>query len=127
MRVSQKTDNLAVPLQGSRIVPVDLDFTATGSNGLPIAFDLAQEEERGALDMVQSVFIDNSLNAQSIRLTLAGVGGAGHTIGLPANFQGYFPLPVEGIARFTASTTGLIIIPMIFYNVALPYFVWKAQ
>jgi hypothetical protein len=127
-RPTQRVNNLAMPANGARIVPVDLDFTAaTGSNGAAINFDLVQELEKAELDFIQSVFIDNRVNAQPFILTLQGVGGFGYTIGVAPNSQGVFPLPVEGMAKFAALTVGLFVVPLIFWNIALPYAVWKCQ
>jgi hypothetical protein len=125
----QTVANLKVPASGSRIIPVDLDFSTNGPNpaapGTAIAFDLVQEIQRTDFDFVQSVFIDNSINAETFTLTTQGVGGFGNIISVEPFSQGHFPLYVEGEPRFVGLTTQQSVVPLIFLNIALPYMVWQ--
>lgn len=127
MRPTQKTANLAQPDQGARILPIDLDFTtATGIINTQ-DFDLVQEKEGGRIDIVQTVFIDNSLNCTPFFLTVKGVGAFGRVVQAAPFTQGYYELPIEDVPRFTAATAQRGKVPITFYNVALPYVVWPCD
>lgn len=129
MRSSLRIPNLSEPcLQGARELPIDfqltVDQTATGI--FAIAGDLVQELESGALDFVQSIYIDNSRNPEQFRFNIAGVGNSGQTITAAPFSQGYYAVtPEYGSGfRFVATINSTALVPCILYNVPLPYFSW---
>jgi hypothetical protein len=113
--------NMRNPVQQSQSLPCPLDFTnAAALNG-----DLQGAFQTGVFDFVQSVFIDNSQNAASFSLVFPGAGPLGQTITAQPYSQGYYPCsPSVGDGRFVAITSQGQIVPVIFYNVAMPYFTW---
>lgn len=112
--------NTQKPVSGPIGLPITLDFTGITTQDI----DLALELQSGTIDYVQSVYIDNSANANALTLTF---GGAQYKIVCKANFQGIFPViaPV-GIVRFTAACAGNPKIPIILFNTVVPYFLWAA-
>ena len=79
------------------------------------------------IDQLQSVFIDNRLNAGSpVSLT---VNETGQTISIPKNSQGFVPLLVltNSNATFTIASSGAVPVTFFFLNVPMPAAVWAAS
>lgn len=112
------------PSNGPKIMPVFLDFTTTGSNGLDIPIDLEQAEQRAILEFVQSISIDNTLGGQALRITASLTG---HTIQIAAGRQAILPIMAGMHSKFIASTGGTIgtgIAKTWFQNFPVPAIVW---
>jgi hypothetical protein len=108
----------ATPKQGAVGIAINFDFTAVQV----ITSDLALEQQQGAIDFVQSIFIDNRLNAQPFVIVFSGLR---YTIQCRAGRQGIFPvIAATGNLGFTATSTGGIIVPAIMMNTSAPAFVW---
>lgn len=115
--------NMRVPLQGSQAFPMLADFTASAAidGSFQSAFD------SGEFDYCQSVYIDNSNNPGNLTLVFPGIGQRGQTIIAAPFTQGYYPCsPSMMDPRFTLAAGLGQIVPLIFYNIPLPYFVWGA-
>lgn len=108
----------ATPKQGNIGIGVDFDFRTVGQvNG-----DLSVEQQQGQIDFVQSIFIDNRLNASPFVITFSGLR---YTIQCRAGRQGIFPvLAASGNLSFTAVSAGGIIVPTIMMSEKTAYFVW---
>lgn len=118
---SFKPANMRLPVDGTRAWSVDFDFSADGA----LQGDFQPLMASGDLDICQSVFIDNSQNASEFVLTIKGVGIFGQRIIAQPYSQGYYPLSFQiGVMRYLAETAQGIVIPCIFYNICMPYFVW---
>lgn len=116
-RVSFKTATSSFPKQGNRELPVVLDFTATGT----IFDNLSQEMSIGQIDMVQSVFIDNSDNAATLILTFLDTL---HRIEAQPNSQGIYPVITQGQVNYKAVTSQGQKVTIIFSNVEKKYTTW---
>jgi hypothetical protein len=112
---------------GPRVLPFTFDFTAaTGSNGTPISGDFEKEQELKQLGIFQSIFIDNSKNtAQPFTIQLQG--GPNQFLSIAKATQAILPIYGLQTLRFTAATTGAVLVPVLFCNFAQPYAVWASQ
>lgn len=116
-RPSFKTFTESFPRQGNRELPITIDFSNSGI----VSDDLSPEMQQSQIETIQTVFIDNSLNAASFVLN---VSPPGQYITAQPYTQGTYPIIVQGLLRYTAQTAQGIKIPVIFSNTAKPYFVW---
>lgn len=116
--------NMRIPDQGAQALPILLDFT----NSAALDGNMQSEFDGGEFDFAQSVFIDNSNNSSNLILTLPGIGQRGQAIVAAPYTQGYYPCsPPMGDPRFTAATSLGQQVPIIFYNIPIPYFVWGSN
>lgn len=107
------------PHEGSRCVSAAYNWTAQAS----FTEDMGQLVARGVETTIQTVFIDNSGNAQSVTLT---ANGTGQVITCPASSQGFFPFLLTGIPGFTIATPATIAATTkcFFVNVPIAACVW---
>lgn len=120
-RVGYKVSMGYVPQQGSRAIAIMLNFNTLAVTS--ISDELFQEQSQGEIEFIQSVFIDNSANAQQFKLQTTT--GLNQTIVAKANSQGYYPLLVpNGKLAYQASTTGNVNIQIIFMNIFVNTIVW---
>lgn len=91
------------PRHGPKAVFVPLDFTsaATGSNGADIPLNLELVKDLDRLELIQSVFIDNTVSGQTFSLTALTTQ---HTISIQAGRQAFLPLFAADTVSFIAST-----------------------
>lgn len=118
-RQSYKTGSGYTPGQGNRELPTVLALSGAQS----FDDDLTNEMLQGSIETVQSVYIDNSLNGQSVSIQFKG--GPRQKITCPANAQGYFPVVPFGAVKFTATSTGAVDVPVIWSNTERNANVWK--
>lgn len=85
-------NNQIVPPEGPRVIPVQLDFTNTDT----IEVDLGQLQQRGFMNMVQTVFVDLNGNANNLVIK---VNGALQNIVCKANTQGYYTILAPNPAK----------------------------
>jgi hypothetical protein len=112
---------LATPSKGSRVIPYHLDFT----NVAVIQQDITEEILASEIDFIQSIYIDNSLNASTISFRFTGPLTQGYFITAQPFTQGWYPVCVpKGKITFAANTTQGIAIDIQLVNVAMPYFTW---
>ena len=128
MRPSYRIANLQEPrLSGGRALILDLAFGGvTAVNGV-ISGDLVQEIEAEAIDFVQSLFIDNSLNPSPLVFTIANGSANGQIIRAAPFSQGVYEVTPEAAPgfRFTAQTQPAITISVLAYNIAMPYYTYR--
>jgi hypothetical protein len=87
------------PIEGSRCVTVQYNW----SQQISYTEDLSTAlESHGIVTSIQSVYIDNSQNLQSVVIT---VQTTGQVIICPAQSQGIFPLLFSGAAGFTIQSS----------------------
>jgi hypothetical protein len=101
----------ASPVSGGVGIPTGLDFTGSDvASG-----DLAVEQSTGIIGFVQSIWIDNSLNAKALSIVFPGTQ---QKITVKANTQGYYPVvPFQGTFTWQANSIGAaVIVPVIFMN-----------
>ncbi len=114
--------NMRLPTQGPQACAVVLDFTLATIFNL----DLRAAFESGVFDFTQSIYIDNSLNAQPFTLLCEGTGQKGFTLKVKAHTQGIYPLTIPvGDSRFVATSSGAVEVPLVFYNCAMPLGTWE--
>jgi hypothetical protein len=91
------------PIEGSRCVTVQYNWSTQNSYTEDLSTAL---ESHGIVTSIQSVYIDNSQNLESVVIT---VQTTGQVIICPPTSQGIFPLLFSGAAGFTiqSSVTGL--------------------
>jgi hypothetical protein len=100
-------------------MPMSLDFTGADQTATK---DLFQEQAHEDIPFVQSIYIDNSLNASPISIVF---GGTNQKINMRANRQGYIPVCVpQGQCQFTAKSAGNVVVPILLLSMMMPYLVW---
>lgn len=118
-RVAFKTATNSYPSQGNRELPVTLDFSATGT----LFDDIFPEMSASQIETIQSVYIDNSLNAAALSLQFLDTQ---ITITAQPYTQGIYPVISQGALRYKATTTSGIKIPICFSNVEKKASTWGA-
>jgi|GEM_PF-2905415 len=113
-----QTKNGLAPRQGPRASMQFIDMSV--SNPFNLDFTMAQDLER--LEWVQTLWIDNSLNASSFTATVIN---SGQKIVVPPFYQGYFPVLVYGDPKFQFSCSGTPIVPVGFLTMAMPCMMWN--
>lgn len=98
--------------------------TADFSTGSAFTIDLTIGNLQQKLTNIQSVFIDNSQNAQGV--TLASQTPGGTTISIPGGYQAYLPLLQPNPPKFIVSSTGTGKTNFYFVNAPLPAAVWPS-
>lgn len=121
VRPSFSLPNSQLPVEGPAGIPVNLDFSTVDN----VTGDFTLEQAQGTLGFIQSVYIDNSLNTKSLSIVFPGLN---YKITVKAGRQGIFPVIVpNGIFSWRAQSVGAaVVVPVIFMNVAQPYFQWDA-
>lgn len=107
-----------VPPEGSRAVPLTLDFT----NVVTYILDLQNFIARNLISMVQAVFVDNSNNASPLEITMQN---SGQTIIIPSGSQAYMSVLCPNPAYFNFSTQGGVIVNVTLLNYPVTNCVWK--
>lgn len=122
IRPSFQSALLIPPIQGSMVMPVQLDFTASGT----VDVDLQEEMALRRLDVAQSVYIDNSLNPAALAINFVDtILANGYKVTAQPYSQGWYPIAVPtGALTFRATTTQGRLINLHIANCAMPYVVW---
>lgn len=104
---------------GSRVANITLDFSQVTS---PQAGDFQNILSAGQMGMVQSAFVDNADNPQSLTIQ---IDGAGMRLVIPPFSQGTFPLICkQGNSNFSVATSGAVAIEIFLQNIPQPFAVW---
>lgn len=118
--ILQKTEfpifNGYAPLKtGPKAIPITLDFTTLAERD----FDLIDATARGVIDFVQSIWVDNSDNDNSLTLTFSQTA---QRLVVPANAQGIWPvIAPQGLRCVATTTPGVgVICQIILMNVPMP-------
>jgi hypothetical protein len=107
----------AFPKQGNREVFYRFDFSKLTS---PYTMYLTEDMQRGDIDAIASVYIDNSLNASSVTLTFNGI----FNILVQPNWQGVYPVICSGPTQLQISTAGNVAVGVILSNTPKDYASW---
>lgn len=101
--------------KGPLVLPIDLNFSAQ----LVIELDLTETIDRGVLDFISSIYINNRGRSQTI---LCQTNLVGQEVFARADTIGYYPLMVGNSPKFTFTASSLITDPVrvIFSNI--PYY-----
>lgn len=110
--------NVVVPGGGPKCIPINVDFTGVAV----VNIDGQQVIAQGKIEYLQGVYIDNSLNANKLTLTMSTTN---QVITAPPNSCGYYSIMVPDPPQLVAQTVIGVIIPMFFYNVPIQPAVWK--
>lgn len=109
------------PTQGARALPFVLQFLT--QNLTQITKDFYGEQSTGEAEFMQSVYIDNSLNAQAVSIRFPALG---QIITARNQTQGYYPIFVpNGRLAITAVSAGNVDVPIIFSNIFINPTVWS--
>lgn len=103
--------------------PKAMAFNADLSANLSFDIDFAKEQDADQINLIQSVFIDNSLSATRLSVLVQGVP---YLFKVGIGQMGIFPIISTGHFRATISSTAVIPtpVPMIFLNVPMAHVVW---
>lgn len=119
MQPSFKSANMQYPLEGAKMLEWPVMLSGAG---VYTETDLFEELANNQISQIQSVFIDNSLNAASFRITFKALQTPGYTVNVPAYWQGWWPVAVPaGNVVFRATGTAGATVPVILSNVPMPY------
>jgi hypothetical protein len=116
----QPVDTGKTPPRGAKAVPVNFDF----STGAIFDVDLTQLKNLGQIEIIQSIFIDNSQNNQAITVTVANTT---QSIAVGPTSQGVYPILVTDKAKFTVSSAGNGKAQIQLINAALPPAQWASS
>jgi hypothetical protein len=97
-----------------------LDFSVTTEYDL----DAQNIQSLGWIQYVQTVFIDNSANADALVLTVDPNGSAQQIIAGP-NSQGYYNALCPNPVKMSFVTAGGVVVPIYLTDVAIPGAVWS--
>ena len=100
---------LGMPEGGPKCLPLTLDFSAITS----YALDYCNMQSRNFLNMVQTVWCDNSLSATVATIF---VPGTGQIIKVPAGVQGYFPVLSPNPLKMVFGSAGGVTVQFILLN-----------
>jgi hypothetical protein len=108
--------SLQTPEQGPKGIYTPFLFNTQNSQN--IIGDLASEQQSGAFEAPQTIWIDNRFNAQPVEFQFLGLP---LVIQVRAGRQGVYPLVcANGIVRWSANSAQTAVdVPAIMFNVAL--------
>lgn len=106
------------PGNASKTIPMVADLTAQTT----VSFDLTNANRQGLFEFLQSCYIDNSANLQSLTLQFSG---SNQIVICPPNSQGWVPVLSINPPIITASSTGGVKVPLYFCNVPMPVGFWS--
>src|SRR5579872_1557827 len=117
-----QTSNLALPLEGSKLVSETLDFSLAAS----FQIDLTEENLNDRIAFVQSVWIDNADNPANCDLFFSG-GPTVQRIRATPYSQGWYPVSWPlGALRASAVSSGGVKVGLMFANFAMAYATWQS-
>lgn len=113
-------NNLTVPASGAKTLPINLNF----ANATQYNLNLQSLMSRNYIDMVQAIFVDNSLNPSSMTIT-SNLTSQGVVI--PAYAQAYLTLLVPNPASLSFNSTGGVNVPIELLNFPVSNAVWSVN
>lgn len=115
-RAAFSTFNGYAPKEGTKALPVDFDFRTTGV----IDVDLQVENTNGVIQMVQSIWIDNTNNPNPLTIVF---GVTRQRIVCPASAHGMWPvITVDQVSfRMSSVVSAGAVGQVILLNVPMPY------
>lgn len=116
---TQLERTLGMPDNGPKMLPITLDFQ---NNDVQV-LDLQNIQSRGFLDMVQTIWVDNTPSAAETTIT---VNNGGQTLRIPPGDQGYFPIlcPNPVLLQFNGNG-GAVPVQVILVNFPLQAQLWN--
>jgi hypothetical protein len=124
--VNLALDNQQIPSEGTKAIPMLLDFTLANQ----FTLDLTNIQQRGFLSMVQSLYIDNSTSDIPLQIF---INGSQMVVVAKGRTQGWYTVMCPNPVKFAFScpggpgfdvTTGRYGIRVYFCNVPIPGVVW---
>lgn len=113
-------NTLAPGSKGPQAVKYTFSTSISSPQNLSVQPDVAWN-----IKNLQSIFIDNSENADAATLV---INSSGEVLTVPAYAQGTFPLFYIGeLLQITCTTSGGVDVPVMFLNISLPLAIWFAQ
>lgn len=109
--------NALIPKEGPKAIPFNFDFSVQPS----YAVDLQNQQARGFISMVQTIWIDNSLNDQPVSILFDVIG---QNVKFGPRWQGYFPVMVVNPPKFLISSPGGQTTQVVLMNVPFPAGNW---
>ena len=109
------------PRKGSRTLPKTIDFSLSN----PANINLVDEQKRFKLESVQALYIDNSLNPNSLTAVMQNTG---QTVTIPGGYQAYLPVlstTDNPVIQFSTSLTPKVSVS--FLNFPVPACIWAAN
>lgn len=110
-------NNLA-PKDEPRVMFVAVPFSASVHS---ITEDFVLETTGGAIDNIQSMYVDNADNANAVTFLFKVTN---QRVIVPANAQGYFAIATQD-ASFKADCAGSLPVNVHFFNVPMAGHVWS--
>jgi hypothetical protein len=107
------------PPEGAVTLPINLDFQATTE----VVLDCQPIQAKGKFSQLQTIYIDNSDNAQPIEVTL---NVTYQHLQIPAHYCGYLCVLTPNVKNVKFNTTGGVVVPIQLMNFFLPTHVWPA-
>lgn len=107
------------PKEGPRALPLALLF----GNASAYSFDIALLQQQGWQSNVQAAYVDNSLNAAALTITIPNVC----SVSVPANTQGTIPLPCPQNANLIFACSGGQTATIVLFNVPMPAQLWNVN
>lgn len=108
----------SLPCEGAKALPYTMDFSATNEYD----FDFTAQYQQGQFTTVQGCFIDNSLNAATLIIT---IDGTNQTIVVPKNSCGYYVFLTTTPPKLKITSTGNVSVYVAFINFYVPPTVWS--
>lgn len=109
--------NATIPGEGPKAIPFQLDFSANPQYVL----DLLALFQNKSLTSVQTLWVDNTLNAQELTIT---VEGTSQVLTIPPGDQGYYPVLSPKSGRIFAATNGGVLVKLYLVNVPIQGASW---
>lgn len=113
-----QTLKTGAPAEGPLAVPVQVDFSANPG----YTIDLTDLFNKKYVSQLPMLFIDNSANTSSVTVT---VQDTGQKIICPPQSQGNFAIYQGVNMRYTAQSSGSVVVPMEFLNFPVAPSVWS--
>lgn len=103
----------------TQMTPFSVDLSAES----PFSVDTGTLWDAGVFIAMQSLFVDNSANANKLTLTLPHLDSA--QVSIPPYAQGWIPFPVAERAQFTVNGNGYTgTIKMVASSLFIPPYIW---
>lgn len=110
----------AEPKKGSQVVSLDLNLV---SNDTSIV-DFTVSEFASVIEFIQSLYIDNSLNASSVTVLMDVTN---QKITIPPNSQAYIKILGSERGKFTFTSAGGVTVPVQFCNFPTDTIIWSVN
>lgn len=114
--------NQQIPMEGPLALGINLDFSVN----LGYTIDLLNLIQTGQISMIQTIYVDNHGNTQTLLITM---NGSGQTVEIGAKTQGYYavlcPNPAK-LAFVASATIATGPVQVFLINVPIAGVVWAA-